>query len=134
MVKKYLLLLSLLLSAIAVAEDITVYRWVDENGVVHYEQNQPIEKEYSEIKIKPNKPSLHPSQNSVTDKAREDGNNSDAAKRCAIAKDNLAKLSGLNKVEVDEGNGKTRVLSDKEKRQQLELTQKEIDIFCKINN
>lgn len=129
--KKYILLLPLLLSPLVLAEDITVYTWVDEKGIVHYEQNQPIEKDYSELKIKPNKPSSNLTQN-AKDLTEEERSKAEAAVRCTTAKDNLDTLSGFANIEVDEGNGKTRRLSEKEKRQQLELTQKQVDVYCKL--
>ncbi|WP_159821408.1 DUF4124 domain-containing protein [Colwellia sp. 20A7] len=36
-------------SSSVLAKDIPIYRWVDENNVVHFSQNQPKDSHYSEL-------------------------------------------------------------------------------------
>lgn len=130
-----LVLLSSIVTQVA-AKDVTVYRWVDKNGQVHYTQHEPIDNEYAEVTIETpyNKP-----KPSLMDKTI---NNSDspavvsaklanqASEKCENAKNNLRVLNEFPKVQVTEEDGRTRLLTPVEKQQQLRIAKNEVEVYC----
>lgn len=128
------------------ASDITIYRWVDENNVVHFSQDQPKSTHYSELstvssyqaaKQPPQKKVQTPSvdeQLSTFEKDEADAlakNKAVAEKNCQAAQLNEKALSSEGTITLTEPNGKTKKLSDKEKKAQLALTKEHISLYCK---
>ena len=137
--------LSVIFSANVIAQDISIYRWVDENGVVHFSQHQPQDGNYSQLttfssyKAKEDAKSKQTSLPSVDDELSEHEkevaqvtakNKEIMKKNCEAAQLNEKMLSSFDKVMVADSDGKNRALTDKEKKAQLELTKKQIETFC----
>ncbi|TLU61437.1 DUF4124 domain-containing protein [Thalassotalea litorea] len=129
----------MLLGSIAIqanAKDVTVYRWVDENGNIHYTQHEPIDNEYAEVKIETPynkaKPSLMDKSidTSVSQKVASAKLANQAAEKCANAKNNLRVLNDFPKVKVTEEDGSTRLLTPVEKQQQLRIAENEVEVYC----
>ncbi|WP_371373282.1 DUF4124 domain-containing protein [Thalassotalea aquiviva] len=132
----YPLLLCAMISihAFAAEKDVTVYRWVDEKGVVHFDQHQPPTNEYQELKIKTK---YSPIQKPITEtniiheaKGENLALSSDAAAKCNIAKSNLRTLTDFAKVQITDSNGNSRILTDVERLQRLRKNEREIELFC----
>ncbi len=132
---KFLFLISLFVSPLTLAADVTVYRWVDENGVLHYSQHHPLENDYSEIKIETKySPLQAPLKNGTKTNADEDELALELAQtsniKCKNAQTNLRTLTDFDKIEMTDTNGKSRILSEMEKLKRLRLSEKEVEIYC----
>jgi hypothetical protein len=131
------LLLSLLgFSSLSFAQEIIIYRWVDGNNVVHFSQNQPKHDDYTEISMQQlthNKPSTNAAQTPATITNEEDAKkiSEKSSERCAIAKNNLATLEKFDLIQYKTATGDMKILSAKEKKDQLELNKQQVDLFCK---
>ena len=117
------------------AADVTVYRWVDENNVVHFSQHQPTHENYTELTMtEAYKPTEEVNQSS--DQANSSFSSSldevdpIAQKKCNDAKANVRTLTDFENIQYTETNGETRTLSAKEKQQQLEISKKEVEVYC----
>lgn len=119
-----------------VSADITVYRWVDENNIVHFSQHQPSHESYTEITmtealkakakeveaVKPVEPPQKVEQRSVV-KDRYAG-------KCAEAKSNVKTLLAFDKIQTTDDDSNVRFLTKQDKEKQLELSRKQVDLYC----
>ena len=63
---------TILATTLVQAKDVTVYRWVDENNVVHYGQHEPLEEDFSEITVETTySPVQAPLKETVSDEAKQ---------------------------------------------------------------
>lgn len=129
-----------------IANEIAIYRWVDENNVVHFSQHQPKDGTYSDLttvssfrakeKVLPQKTSPPTIDEQLSkyekDQAEVLAKNAEIAeKNCKAAQANKEMLTSLDSVLIADDNGKTKKLSDREKKDQLALNEKHIEIYCK---
>ena len=133
----FFIIMPLLYCSASFANEVTVYRWVDENNVVHYDQHEPIKEDYSEVTIET---SYSPVQAPLKEKnigessANQSNQIAQASRvKCKNAQVNLKTLTEFSKVEVTEKDGRTRTLSDKERIQRLKTSQKEVELYCQNN-
>jgi hypothetical protein len=125
-----------------IAKDIAVYRWVDENNVVHFSQHQPRKDNYSDLttvsSYRAREKSL-PKNTSVDDKMTKyerdkvdvlAKNKQIAEKNCQAAQLNEKTLNAFDSVMFTDSEGKSRALSDKEKMAQLALSKEHIKLYC----
>lgn len=130
------LLIILSISSQSVAKDVTVYRWVDENGVIHYTQHPPIEDDYAEMKIDthyspvqaPLKNGIKPTKDDSAETSTEIVHASVA--KCNNAKANLRTLTDFDKIEITDANGKSRILTDTEKLNRMRSVEKDVQDNC----
>ncbi len=136
-----------LYSPTVTAKDIAIYRWVDKNNVVHFSQNLPKDDNYTQL-------TTVSSFKALSKKERQTLKERDAAEKilaeekeqlvaneetfkrnCQAAKDNIKMLSSFSEVLITEENsdGTTtnRVLSDQEKQEQLALSKKHMELYCR---
>ena len=143
---------AIMFSSSTIAKDIAIYRWVDENNVVHFSQHQPQKNNFSQLttfasyKAKQKsesggsenkKPLSVDEQISKHEKEQAEileKNKVMAEKNCKAARLNIKMLNSFNKVTILDSNGKNRVLSDKEKKAQVTLSNKHIDLYCINSN
>lgn len=134
--RKFLLILTLIASPVVLAKDVTVYRWVDENGVLHYSQHHPIKNEYSEVTIDttyspvqaPIKEGSKENPEDIDELATELAQNSQI--KCKNAQANLRVLTDFDKVQMSTADGKSTTLNETEKQQRLRLNEKAVEIYC----
>ncbi|WP_206484044.1 DUF4124 domain-containing protein [Thalassotalea sp. G2M2-11] len=126
----------LCISGVSLANNITVYRWVDENNVVHFSQNQPGHNNYTELTLanfEKNKPKMVAQKvksDRVSNKqASPQSLNSDSNK-CEEAKANVKTLKAYDNIQYTDSTGTVQVLSDLEKSQQLEINEKHVEVYC----
>ncbi len=128
-----------------IAKDIAIYRWVDDNNVVHFSQHQPQHNNYTqlttvasyrakekELPKNDDMPSID-EQLSQFEKERADvlaKNKVIAEKNCQAAQLNIKTLNSFDNVMFTDPDGKNRALSSKEKKAQLALSKKHINIYC----
>lgn len=144
------LLTSLLffLSSNALANNI-IYRWVDENNVVHYSQNQPETGQYTELVMantqlsNKNNSSSVPKQSKTTaavstnnsdgisDNLTKDKSTTDYTAKCTEAQKNLATLKDFDRIRFVDENGETQVLNKEQQEEQLTINQERVNIYCK---
>lgn len=125
------------LSFHTIAQDV-IYRWVDENNVVHYSQHQPGHDNYTTLTIS-NRPATQPKpvqENKTELKAKSEQTEETSldetlAERCTEATNNLKTLTEFERVQVTDAKGELKVLTETEKNQQIKLTKKQIEVYCK---
>jgi len=136
-------------STSVIAKDVAIYRWVDENNVVHFSQHQPQNSNYSQLstfasyktKQKSDKNQSEDKQFPSVDEqlSRHEKEQAEiieknrviAEKNCKAAQLNIKMLNSFNNVTTLDPDGKNRVLTDKEKKAQIVLSNKHIDLYCK---
>ena len=136
---------AVIFSTNVIAKDIAIYRWVDENNVVHFSQHQPQGENYSqlttvssyqarekELEKNPTIPSVDEQLSQYEqEKAEVLAKNKEIAdKNCKAAQLNEKTLNSFEVVMISDPDGKSRALSDKEKKAQLALSKKHINMYC----
>ncbi len=143
---------AIMFSSSTIAKDIAIYRWVDENNVVHFSQHQPQNNNFSQLttfasyKAKQKsesgdsenkKPLSVDEQISKHEKEQAEileKNKVMAEKNCKAARLNIKTLNSFNKITILDTDGKNRILTDKEKKAQVTLSNKHIDLYCVNTN
>jgi len=123
-------------SATAYTAEITIYRWVDSNNVVHFSQNQPDHSNFTEISMqefqknitKRNQSSLTAANNIEEKKAAQPAIKQE--ERCLTARKNLATLEKFELIQYKTDAGEMKILTAKEKKDQLALNKQQVDLFC----
>jgi hypothetical protein len=136
---------AVIFSTNVIANDIAIYRWVDENNVIHFSQHLPKDNKYTQLSTvssyQAREQALPQGSNSTStedqlsqyekDKAEELAKNEEIAqKNCKTAQLNKEMLLSMDKVLITDPDGKNRALSDKEKEVQLALSKKHINLYC----
>lgn len=134
-----------------IAKDIAIYRWVDENNVVHFSQHQPHSDHYSQLTTFASYKAKQQSENKAAEKKvlpsvdeqltqykKEqtemlERNKIVAEKNCTAAKLNIKMLSSPGKVTILNSEGKNHVLTTKEKKAQVVLSNKHVGLYCNHN-
>ncbi len=127
------------------AGDIAIYRWIDENNVVNFSQHQPLRGNYSQLTTiasykardqrlekKSNLLSVEEQLSQYKQEAAEVliKNKEIADKNCKSAQLNEKTLNSFEVVMITDAEGKSKALSNKEKKSQLALSKKHIDMYC----
>ena len=136
---------AVIFSTNVIAKDIAIYRWVDENNVVHFSQHQPQGENYSQLTTVSSyqarekeleKDSTIPSVDEQLSQYEQEKaevlakNKEIADKNCKAAKLNEKMLNSFDKVMVTDSEGKSKALTNKEKKSQLTLSKKHINMYC----
>ena len=152
MIKRFVLLLMLLCLTPAMAEKI--YKWVDENGQIHYSSQKPVGQEAQTVTVK-KAPKVAPAKNNeegenssesttTVDETTEDDPEADAAaraalakadavnnkKQCELARKNLAALSATVRVTKRDANGELVRLTDDQRLAAMKKAQAAIKQYC----
>lgn len=135
------LLLTLSFNALA---NVIIYRWVDENNVVHFSQNQPNSGDYTELSMdnskltnsgKNDKSSNNIDNSLVKLDKKEDGISknltNDSTERCNEAKKNLATLTDFNQIRFVNSKGETQILNEEEQKEQVTINKERVNLYCK---
>lgn len=124
------------------AEGMVIYRWVDEDNVVHFSQHQPSHNNYTEITMaKSATPAPSESPSVASDLSSTLTNNETAptnqslvaqkmAERCEEAKQNIKTLTNFDDIQYTDEDGNTTLLSEEDKKQQLALSQRQVEVYC----
>jgi hypothetical protein len=130
-----LLILPLLVfsSAATSSEKITIYRWIDDSNIVHFSQHQPIRADYTQLTMRktpaPERP-MAPIKVEQEKATSAINNTIDDKKRCLIAQSNLSTLNSFDKIQYQTESGVSKLLSEKEKSDQLILNKQQVDLHC----
>jgi hypothetical protein len=122
----------------ALSSELTVYRWIDKNNVVHFSQYQPIADDYTEFLIsnpsklisRVNQTQIFLNKNKSQDKGTPITPTIDVTARCKEARENVSMLTAFDKVQYTDEEGNKQVLTGKEKQQQLEVNKKRTEVYC----
>lgn len=135
--------LSLLLAATAAAAG--MYKWVDDQGRVHYSQSPPMDRGSENIKAEPapkssgktnTKEKTQDNEQEATAKTPEQEEKykveSDASikRNCERAQNKLKTFNSRGQIQVKEGKG-YRMLSEKERTAGIAEARKNIKEYCK---
>jgi len=136
---------AVIFSTNVIAKDIAIYRWVDENNVVHFSQHQPQGENYSQLttvssyqarkKELPKDSDIPSIDEQLSQYEQEKAevlakNKEIADKNCKAAQLNEKTLNSFEIVMISDPGGESRALSDKEKKAQLALSKKHINMYC----
>ncbi len=114
-----------------------LYKWVDDEGNVHYSQKRPANQQYERLKAPPPSPDsakpLYQSDKSAEKPgktaASETAKNKEIrAKNCAQAKKNLNNYQVHRRIRDKDGN--VTIIDNKERVKQIENATKAISNYC----
>ena len=115
-----------------------LYKWVDDEGNVHYSQKRPIDKQFKKLKAPaaaaPQKsktlypPATPKKQSGGVVKAETAKNAKIRADNCAGAKKNLETFTLYRKIQGKDG--KITNLDDKDRAKGIEESKQAISLFC----
>jgi len=129
----------------AMAQEQTIYKWVDAEGVVHYTARPPEDVDYEEVGIETREPVESATEGGETQDEEADTTNNPPeqpemtqsrpdpevmAERCAQARTNLESMNRYSNLTVEGDDGEQRPVSDAERREMIEETQQFIDEWC----
>lgn len=136
-------ILALCLSA--TVEATRFYKWVDEDGVVHYSDSPPDHSRYEQIQTREPASSFQ----ELEEQMREDADEAEAAAEaaaparapqsadearrmnCENARNNLQTLQSFQNIQMDlDGDGELDTLTEEQKAEQIERMQAQIERFC----
>jgi len=120
-----------------------IYKWTDENNVTHYDQFPPRNKKAQEIKIEKQKtpnslgetaparqsPGQNQSSEGAVEKVTAGGHSDTPNENCAKARQNLQILRNNKRIRIQD-NGNYRILSEKERQQQMNGLKDRINATC----
>lgn len=133
----------------AIAQDIAIYRWLDENNVVHFSQHQPYNDNYSQLTTFASYKTKQPANSTQSENKRlpsvnepitqyekeqadiSNNNKVIAEKNCKAAQLNIKMLNSANRISISDTEGKSHVLTGNEKKAQVTLNNKHVDLYCK---
>jgi len=120
----------------ALCSELTVYRWVDKNNVVHFSQHQPSGGDYTEFLISNESKIVSRANQSkiILEKGKKQDtvlpSTVDVTAKCKEARDNVNMLTAFEKVQYTDEEGNKQVLTGIEKQQQLEINKKRTEVYC----
>ncbi|GAA6170628.1 hypothetical protein NBRC116592_02980 [Colwellia sp. KU-HH00111] len=132
-----------------IAKETAIYRWVDENNVVHFSQNLPKGTNYTELTTFSSFTSKGKALAETGKSANIDQqisqyeqeqaeviakNKEIADKNCKAAKYNVTTLDSFDEVMFTDADGKDRAMTAKEKKEKLALSKKHIELYCQKEN
>jgi hypothetical protein len=114
-----------------------LYKWVDNDGNVHYSQKPPRNQQFKRLKAPPSGPeNSKPLYNATTQKKSGNVAEAEAAKNekiratnCKNAKSNLKSYQLARRIR--DKDGKVITLDDNERAKQIEKAKKDINQYCK---
>ena len=138
-----LFLMILVYSDVFAAEQITIYRWIDKEDIVHFSQNQPDHDNYIEISMANNQKSSATvdtesspvaaqlfDNDLVTSEENSDAIDSFNKDKCISARDNISTLQNFDKIQYKDEQGNVKILGALEKQQQLAMNTKQVEVYC----
>ncbi|WP_199609174.1 DUF4124 domain-containing protein [Flocculibacter collagenilyticus] len=122
-------------SLLASASSTTVYRWVDERGVIHFSQTKPASGEYKKMEVEER---ISPAVSSSNLASNNDNSGNSlaaefsekASQFCQRAKLNVELLSSNEEIQIRDKRGEYKTLSPREVKQQRALAKRQVSTFC----
>lgn len=130
----------------ALAQEQTIYKWMDEEGVIHYTARPPEDVDFEEVSTRTREPVEPASGGDETERmddgaaagtppeqpqsARSGPDPEVVAERCTQARSNLENLNRYENITVEGDDGEQRPVSDDERMRMIEEAQQFIDEWC----
>ncbi len=126
----------------AFAQKVIVYRWVDKENIVHFSQHQPEHEIFTEMNVADTLPVERSLPLATTSPAldiidiedespsTEDLFKSEMSDKCLEAQTNSNTLKSFDNIQTTDIQGETSILTQQQKKQQLEMSLKRIDVYC----
>ncbi|RRV04071.1 DUF4124 domain-containing protein [Pseudomonas sp. v388] len=142
---RWMILVAALLAAASASQAATVYKWVDAQGVTHFDAQPPAGQQVQEINVQKPQPSTEPAastpsadlegaaeQRSIDAKVKNQIKEQEArrSENCATLRTNLAQLQNNPRVREATESGSRR-LSDEDRKARIEETQTAINDNCR---
>jgi hypothetical protein len=114
------------------AQAVSLYKWTDEEGNVHYSQSPPEDRNAEEMQVKDEPVPETPEQ--AMDSAPPEGIGQDPERlkirqrKCEIARNNLAVYEASNRVQKEDGS--IIVMSEEMRKMKIEEAQEKVKEFC----
>lgn len=125
----------------------TIYKWIDENGVPHYEMSKPSDSNIAVEVIKQRRtepasdsaaaePATNASNTAATEKADETAAVPETKKPkkdpkiCELARSNLEQLQNRSQISIVDEYGNERILDEKEVANQIKRAQDAVKTNC----
>ena len=141
-----LVVLVLLLAIAGNAAAAKVYRWVDEDGNVHF-GDRPADSDAQELEIKPRQPAAQPQPDTLNRatisevmeeerlrrkevREKEKQVRQNRQRTCLLARDNLRSLEESGYVYDIDSSGKRRILSDSQRKASEQRARDAVTQFC----
>jgi len=135
--KNYLiLLLALIFSNSVFGSQVTIYRWVDNNNIVHFSQNQPSKGSYTQLsssQMKVEKSRINAAAQmkaALEEDAKKEKIIDDEKNKCLTAQKNLKTLKDFDNIKYKTASGEYKVLTAKEKKAQLVFNKTQVELYC----
>lgn len=113
-----------------------IYRWIDNDGQVHFTAQPPLDVDSEQVTLPPPPPMPDPlpespAEDASTTTSQEPVSREEAIKRnCRIARENLEKIKSEREVRVTRADGSIVTIDAAEREQLLTSTQHQIDEYC----
>ena len=128
------------------AAEVSIYKWVDDNGIAHFSHSHPANKIATEVDVQvaysPDAQAIMDNEGITNDDSAEnkEKRRSELAKKnekmfaenCKAAQANKKILSNFKKILVQDENGEEKLLTGDQITDQLAVNEKHIDIYCEI--
>lgn len=128
-----------------------IYKWVDEDGQIHYSSQKPPGQKVESVKVKKGPKVTEPAKQESNEASTNEAQTQDDAESDALAKEQLAKADAVNNkrmceqarkniaalnasvrvVRVDDKTGETVRMSDNERLDAMKKAQQAVKEFCK---
>lgn len=134
------------ITSTVMAEGVVVYKWIDENNVVHFSQHQPQHVNFEQVTVfgaaqKPtatksalasavSPANVTDSNQSPQNELNESSIKNQDIERCEAATKNIETLKTFENIQFTAEDGSVRVLTEKEKEQQLRINQTHVEVYC----
>lgn len=148
---KYFAILVMLFVMVTGIQAGKIYKWVDENGQIHYSSQKPPGQEVETVKVKKGPKAVQAEESGSADKADDkDAPTAEDEEAEALAREQLAKSDAANKkkmceqarrnidslnasvrvVQKDEKTGENVRMSDEQRVQALKKAQQAVKEYC----
>lgn len=113
------------------ASNVTIYRWIDSNNVVHFSQQQPEHDDYTELSMSAPKRNISSEKVEPVTKTETPLAVEGSKDKCEEAKANVQTLTTYDKIQYKDTDGKVKVLDATQKQQQIEINKKQVEVYCR---
>jgi hypothetical protein len=124
------------------SRELTVYRWVDKDNIVHFSQHQPVGDKYTQFFVSDQSKVISRADTVISEDVKPPSQKSQKSVAPMIniieqykqAKDNISMLMAFDKVQYIDDKNTKKVLTKEEKQQQLAINKKRTELYCTSAN
>ena len=148
---KHIAIFMMVLCTFTAVDAAKIYKWVDENGQIHYSSQKPPGQKVESVKVKKGPKVIEKAKQESNDATTDEAQSQEDAEAEALAKEQLAKADAVNNkrlceqarkniaalnatvrvTKVDEKTGQTVRMSDDERLNAMKKAQQAVKEFCK---